>query len=105
MVFVQNGKIEIRNVRNEAIRNGFVDMVFFHQIIGKRKRRAKLTSKEKNLIVRWTKDKSINLVSAKEIQRKFNSLSKTKKEKNRKKRCHYLLLIEPSIIIIQSPSK
>ena len=56
-----------------------------HPIIEKRRRRTKLTRKEKNLIVRWAKDKPINLVSAKKIQRKFNSLSKTKKEKNRKK--------------------
>ena len=51
-----------------------------HPIIEKRRRRTKLTRKEKNLIVRWAKDKPINLVSAKKIQRKFNSLSKTKKD-------------------------
>ena len=39
-----------------------------HPIIEKRRRRTKLTRKEKNLIVRWAEDKPINLVSAKKIQ-------------------------------------
>ena len=36
-----------------------------HPIIEKIRRRTKLTRKEKNLIVRWAKDKPINLVSTK----------------------------------------
>ena len=51
-------------------------------IILKRKRRTKLIRKEKNLLVRWARDKPINLWSAKKIQNKFNLLTKYKKEKN-----------------------
>ena len=50
-----------------------------HPIIEKRKRRTKLIRKEKNIIIKWTKDKPINIVSARRIQRRFNSLSKKKK--------------------------
>ena len=57
-----------------------------HPIIEKRIRRTKLIRKEKNLLIKWAKDRPINLVSARKLQRKFNSLSKMKKEKNRKKR-------------------
>ena len=60
-----------------------------HPIIEKRIRRTKLIRKEKNLLIKWAKDRPINLVSARKLQRKFNSLSKMKKEKNRKKKCHY----------------
>ena len=57
-----------------------------HPIIEKRKRRTKLTRKEKDLMIKWAKDRPINLASARKIQRKFNSLSKKKKEKTRKKK-------------------
>ena len=50
-----------------------------HPIIEKRKRRTKLIRKEKNIIIKWAKDKPINLVSARRIQRRFNSLSKKKR--------------------------
>ena len=53
-----------------------------HPIIEKRIRRTKLIRKEKNLLIKWVKDRPINLVSARKLQRKFNSLSKMKKEKN-----------------------
>ena len=57
-----------------------------HPIIEKRKRRTKLIRKEKNIIIKWAKCKSINLVSARRIQRRFNSLSKKKKEQNCQKK-------------------
>ena len=50
-----------------------------HPIIEKRKRRTKLIGKQKNIITNWAKSKPINLVSARRIQRRFNSLSKKKK--------------------------
>ena len=60
---------------------------FIHNpIILKRKRRTKLIRKEKNLLVRWARDKPINLWSAKKIQNKFNLLPKYKKEKNMPKK-------------------
>ena len=52
--------------------------------IEKRKRRTKLIRKEKNLLIKLAKDRPINLVSERKLQRKFNSLSKTKKEKKSK---------------------
>ena len=55
-------------------------------IILKRKGRTKLIRKEKNLLVRWARDKPINLWSAKKIQNKFNLLPKNKKKKNMPKK-------------------
>ena len=54
-------------------------------IIEKRKRRTKLIRKEKSLLIKWAKERPINLVSARKIQRKFNSLLKRKKKKIEKK--------------------
>ena len=56
-----------------------------HPIIKKRKRKEKLNRNERNLIIKWAKDKPINLASAKIIQRRFNILSKKYKEKRAKK--------------------
>ena len=57
----------------------------YHPIIKKRKRREKLNRNERNLIIKWAKDKPINFASAKIIQRRFNLLSKKYKEKRAKK--------------------
>ena len=57
-----------------------------HPVIEKRKRRTKLNRKEINIIVRWARDKPINLCSAKKIRNKFNLLSKKRKEKGKQKK-------------------
>jgi len=49
-------------------------------------RRTKLNRNEKNLIIKWAKDRPISLASAKKLQRRFNYLSKEKKEKGIQKR-------------------
>ena len=61
---------------------------WIHNSIRKRKRRSKLTRKEINIIVKWAKDKPImeKKVSAKNIQAKFNKLSKKFKENKMKKK-------------------
>ena len=43
-----------------------------HPIIEKRIRRTKLIRKEKNLLIKWAKDRPINLVSTRKLQRIFN---------------------------------
>ena len=60
---------------------------WLHTPLKKRTRRTKLTRKEINTIVKWARDKPIMecRVSAKNIQAKFNKLSKKMKEKNLKK--------------------
>ena len=60
---------------------------WIHSSIRKRKRRSKLTRKEINIIVKWAKNKPImeKKVSAKNIQIKFNKLSKKLKENKKKK--------------------
>ena len=59
-----------------------------HPIREKKKRRTKLTRNEINFIVLWAKDKPIfeKKVSAKNIQIKFNKLSKILKEKGLNKK-------------------
>ena len=52
-----------------------------HLITYHKKRRTKLTKNERNIIIKWAKDKPINIASAKKILHKFNNLSKSKKEK------------------------
>ena len=54
-------------------------------IIVRRKRRTKMTRKEINIIVKWARDRPVNLCSARKIQKKFDSLPKSKKEKGLKK--------------------
>ena len=51
-----------------------------HPIVYKRKRRMNLTRNERNIIIRWAKNKPINISSAKIIQRKFIISQKQKKE-------------------------
>ena len=51
-----------------------------HHVQIKKKRRTKLTLNEKLILIKWGKDRLINLSSAKKLQRKFNSLSRNKKE-------------------------
>jgi len=60
---------------------------WLHTPLKKRTRRTKLTRKEINTIVKWARDKPIMecRVSAKNIQAKFNKLSKKMKEKKLKK--------------------
>ena len=55
-------------------------------IILRRKRRTKMTRKEINIIVKWARDRPVNLYSARKIQKKFNSLPKSKKEKGLQKK-------------------
>ena len=55
-------------------------------IILRRKRRTKMTRKEINIIVKWATDRPVNLYSARKIQKKFNSLPKSKKEKGLQKK-------------------
>ena len=60
---------------------------WIHNPIQKRKRRTKLSRKEINTIVKWARDKPIIecRVSAKNIQSRFNKLSKNKKERKKQK--------------------
>lgn len=57
-----------------------------HPIKKTKKRREKLTRNERLYLIKWAKDKPINLASAKKLQRKFNSLTKMKKENKLQKR-------------------
>ena len=41
----------------------------------------KLTRNERNIIIGWSKNKPINIASAKIIQRKFKSISQKQKKK------------------------
>ena len=52
----------------------------------KRKRRTKLTRNEKLILVKWARDKPINLASAKILQKRFNYLPKSKKENKTQKK-------------------
>ena len=51
-----------------------------------RKRRTKLTRNEKNIIIKWAKNKPTNIAGAKKIQMKFNALTSKRKEKHMKKK-------------------
>ena len=57
-----------------------------NKIIMPRKRRAKLTRNEKNIIIKWAKNKPTNIAGAKKIQMKFNALTSKRKEKHMKKK-------------------
>jgi len=57
-----------------------------HPIIIKRKRRTKLTRPEINIIIKWARDKPINICSAKKIRNRFNLLPKRRKEKGKQKK-------------------
>ena len=57
-----------------------------HEVNTKRKRREKLTRNERSIILKWAKNKPINLASARKIRQKFNSLQKNKKEKRIQKK-------------------
>ena len=61
---------------------------WLHKEIKKRKRRTKLNRNEINLLVKWAKDKPImeKRVSARNIQTKFNKLSRKMKEKGKNKK-------------------
>ena len=57
-----------------------------YPIITHKKRRMKLTRNERRIIIKWAKNKPINIPSAKIIQNKFNHLPKYKKEKKLQKK-------------------
>ena len=77
---------QINIVKLHNILKRKVNYLIHIPIILKRKRKTKLIWKEKNLLVRWASDKSINLWSSKKIQNKFNLLPKNKKEMNMQKK-------------------
>ena len=64
-----------------------------HPIITHKKRRMKLKRNERSIIIKWAKNKSINIASAKIIQNKFNHLPKYRKEKKLQKK----FVCQPSI--------
>ena len=57
-----------------------------HPVIVERKRRTKLIRPETNIIIKWAKDKPINLWSSKKVMNKFNLLSKRRKKKGKQKK-------------------
>ena len=57
-----------------------------HPFIIKIKRRTKLIRPEINIIIKWAKDKPINICSAKKIRNRFNLLSKKRKEIGKQKK-------------------
>ena len=57
-----------------------------HPIITHKKRRMKLTRNERNIIIKWAKNKPINIASAEIMRNKFNRLPKYKKEKKLQKK-------------------
>ena len=52
-----------------------------HKVNKRRKRRTKLTRNEKLLLIKWAKDKPINLASARKLKIKFDSMSSRKRKK------------------------
>ena len=64
------------NISKQKVNYWIHNSIIFH-----RKRRTKMTRKEINIIVKWARDRLVNLYSARKIQKKFNSLPKSKKEK------------------------
>ena len=65
-----------------------------HPIIYKKKRRGKLTKNKRNLIIKWDRNKPINISSAKRIQKRFNRMSKYKKENKLQKKYRFQQLIK-----------
>ena len=59
---------------------------WIHNEIKPRKRRTKLTRNEKNMLIKWAKNKPINIAGAKKLQMKFNSLPSKRKEKHMNKK-------------------
>ena len=76
-----------------------------HPIIYHRKRRTKLTRNERNIIIRWAKNKPVNIASSKIIQRKFNYLSKSKKEDNKPKKVSLSTINKTLNNFISKPKK
>ena len=60
-----------------------------YPVIIKRKRRTKLIRPEINIIIKWARDKPINLCSAKKVMNKFNLLSKKEKKRENRRRSPY----------------
>lgn len=63
-----------------------VNYCIHHSTYNKRRRRSKLSRNEKNMLIKWAKDKPINIASAKRLRNRFNSLPKYKKEKKKQKK-------------------
>ena len=63
-----------------------INYCIHHSKINKKKRRTKLTRNEKLILMKWARDKPINVASARQLQKKFNSLPKSKKEKKLQKK-------------------
>ena len=70
-----------------------INYCIHHSKIIRKKRRTKLTRNEKMILIKWAKDKPINLASARKLQNRFNSLPKSKKEKKLQKKFLLVLFI------------
>ena len=51
-----------------------------NEIVNPKKRRTKLTRNEKNIIIKWAKNKPTNIAGVKKLQIKFNSMSSKKRK-------------------------
>ena len=63
-----------------------VNYCIHHSTNNKRRRRSRLSRNEKNILIKWDKDKPLNLASAKRLRNRFNSLPKYKKGKKKQKK-------------------
>ena len=82
----QTGMKAVEISRLFKISKQTVNYWLHHPIIIKRKRRTKLTRPEINIIIKWARDKPINICSAKKIRNRFNLFHKRRKEKGKQKR-------------------
>ena len=71
-----------------------INYIIHHSKKEKRKRRTKLTGNEKLILVKWARDKPINLASAKFLQKRFNFLPKSKNENKAQKKFLFLLFVK-----------
>ena len=69
------------NISKQKVNYWIHNPIIFHH-----KRRTKMTRKEINIIIKWARDRPVNLYSARKIQKKFNALPKNKKEKGEQKK-------------------
>ena len=63
-----------------------INYIIHHSKNNKKKRRSKLTRNEKMILIKWARDKPINIASARKLQKRFNSLPKSKKENKLQKK-------------------
>ena len=66
-----------------------INYCIHHSKINKKKRRTKLTRNEKLILMKWARDKPINVASARQLQKNLIHCQNLKKKKNYKKK--YLL--------------